>query len=181
MQKHLIIVCVKILFMATMICQPHISMASVWQINIGLIYPTSGSLASLGKTALNGHQFAVDEINSYGGIHSLGGAKLKVIVGDSEGDPVAGVKEAYRLAKNNVVAFIGSYQSTVTYATTEVAEKLAIPYIVSTAIADSITKRGFKYTFRPESTLSDFVRDEFKFIKDVSENTGRFVKTVASL
>lgn len=151
------------------------------EVSIGLILPQSGALSSVALTHYRGHMFAIDEINSKGGIHSLGNAKLKLIIGDSHGDPVVGIREMQRLAKEGVVAFIGAYQSSVTYPTTEIAEKLQRPYIVTTALSDNLTKRGLKYTFRTGATLSDFVKIQFEFIKYASKKKDHSVKNIALL
>ena len=58
------------------------------EIKIGMLYPLSGPISSLGKLSVNGHKFAVDQINAQGGIKSLGGAKIKLVIADTEGNCV---------------------------------------------------------------------------------------------
>ena len=50
--------------------------AAAKEVNIGVLYPTSGSQAQFGQMCVNAIKLAVDDINSAGGIKSLGGAKI---------------------------------------------------------------------------------------------------------
>ena len=45
-------------------------------VNIGALYPTTGSFAQIGQGCVNAARLAVQMINDAGGIKSLGGAKL---------------------------------------------------------------------------------------------------------
>jgi branched-chain amino acid transport system substrate-binding protein len=126
-------------------------------VKVGVLLPLSGSVAPIGQNNRRGHELAVDEINAAGGIKSLGGAKLVLVDGDTQGNPNVGIQETEKLAGKGVVAIMGAYQSNVTFPTTQIAEKLQVPYIDPVAIADSITEgRNFKYTFKfsPKATSS---------------------------
>ena len=81
-------------------------------IKVGILLPLSGPAAPIGVNSLNGHKMAVEEINSAGGIPSLGGAKIELVVADSGGDPKNGLTQAERLiTKDKVVSIMGAYQS----------------------------------------------------------------------
>ncbi len=134
-------------------------------VKIGALLPLSGPLARIGKTHMRGHEFAVSEINALGGIHSLGGAKIKMIYADTMGDPVRGMEETKHLIETGVISIMGAYQSAVVIPSSEIAEKERVPYIVTTALSDKITQRKMHYLFRPEANISDFVRDEIRFIE----------------
>lgn len=54
-------------------------------IKIGSIHPLTGSYAYEAQSIINAQQLAVDEINAAGGIKSMGGKKLELVVGDSQG------------------------------------------------------------------------------------------------
>jgi len=152
------------------------------EIKIGMLYPVSGPISSLGKLCVNGHKFAVDQINAQGGIKSLGGAKIKLIIADTEGKPEIGMAETEKLIKNeNVVALFGAYQSSVTFPTTQVAEKYKTPFIVPLAVADPITDRGFKYTFRTNFKASWTGKWSFDILKWLGKSTGKMPKTVVLL
>jgi branched-chain amino acid transport system substrate-binding protein len=148
-------------------------------VKIGILLPLSGSVAPIGQNNRRGHELAVEEINASGGIKSLGGAKLVLVDGDTQGNPNVGIQETEKLARKDVVAIMGAYQSNVTFPTTQIAEKLKVPYIDPVAIADTITEgRNFKYTFKVSPKASWYARDQLAFVKWVGEKTGQPVKSV---
>jgi branched-chain amino acid transport system substrate-binding protein len=148
-------------------------------LKIGILLPLSGSVAPIGQNNRRGHELAVEEINAAGGIKSLGGAKLVMVDGDTQGNPNVGIQETEKLGQKGVVAILGAYQSNVTFPTTQIAEKLGIPYIDPVAIADSITEgRNFKYTFKVSPKASWYARDQIAFVKWVGETSGKPVSSV---
>jgi len=56
-------------------------------VNIGGLYPVTGSFAQIGQGCVNAAKLAVEMVNDAGGIKSLGGAKLNLIVSDVQSDP----------------------------------------------------------------------------------------------
>ena len=154
-------------------------LALAQEIKVGVLIPLSGSMAVIGENLVMAHDFAVKEINDAGGIKSLKGAKIKLIYADTRGDPKIGMSEAERLIlREGVVAIMGAFQSSVSYTSTEVAEKYKIPYLVPNSLMDAITERGFKYTFRVEQKGSLWARDQIDFIMDMSKQTGKAAKSV---
>jgi branched-chain amino acid transport system substrate-binding protein len=148
-------------------------------VKVGILLPLSGPVAPIGQNNRRGHALAIDEINAAGGIKSLGGAKLVMIDGDTQGNPKVGIQEAEKLASQGVSVIMGAYQSNVTFPTTQIAEKVGVPYIDPVAIADSITEgRNFKYTFKIAPKASWYARDQLKFIKWVGEKSGRPIKRI---
>ncbi len=151
-------------------------------IKVGAIYPLTGDLAKLGEENKDGLQLAIDEINAAGGIKSMGGAKIELVWGDTQGKPEVGIGEVTRLVQQeNVVTIIGAYQSGVTTPATQEAERLSTPFIVSMAVSDKITERGFKYTFRICPKASWYAKDQVNFLKDLKTLVGLDVKKVALL
>jgi branched-chain amino acid transport system substrate-binding protein len=148
-------------------------------IKVGILLPLSGSVAPIGINNRRGHELAIEEINAAGGIKALGGAKLVMVDGDTQGNPNVGIQETEKLAQQGVVAIMGAYQSGVTFPTTQIAEKLKVPYIDAVAIADSITEgRNFKYTFKVSPKASWYARDQLAFLKSIGEQSGNPVKSV---
>ncbi len=123
-------------------------------ITIGSIHPLTGGLAGAGKPMDEAVKLAVDDINAAGGIKAMGGAKLKVASGDSQGKPEVGQSEAQRLISAGAVALVGTYQSDVTQNVASAAERSQVPLVIDVAVADQILKQGYKYTFRvqPDAT-----------------------------
>ena len=150
----------------------------VAEVKVGIIEPLSGPMALIGDNELKAFQFAVKRINEAGGIKSLGGAKLVPLIGDSEGKPEVGMSQAERLINGGAVLLSGANQSAVVFSATQVAEKFKTPFIVSTGVADPITERGFKYTFRVMGTASMLSKLFFAFLKEIGTMTGKPVKTI---
>jgi branched-chain amino acid transport system substrate-binding protein len=155
--------------------------AEVKEVLIGNLHPLTGPLAPIGLQNSWGIKMAVEEINASGGIKSLGGAKFTVIDADTEGKPEVGMSECEKLIRKGVITIIGAYQSSTTYTTTVIAEKNKVPYLVPIAVADDITERGFKYTFRSHGNASGISRDCMKFIQYLNKITGKNYDKLALL
>jgi branched-chain amino acid transport system substrate-binding protein len=160
---------------------PNVLRAAPKEIVIGHIHPLSGFLAFDGKELANGIDLAVKEINEAGGIKSLGGATLKVLAADSEGKPDVAIREVERLYKEGAVAISGCYQSSVTLVATQIAEKFKVPFVVSVAVADEVTSRGFKYTFRVQPNAEQMASQAAKHLSEIIKASGSNAKTIAYL
>src|SRR5262245_53818391 len=66
-------------------------------IKVGVVSPISGALAEVGGDCRLGAQMAADAINAAGGIKSMGGAKIELLLADSETKPEVARSEADRL------------------------------------------------------------------------------------
>lgn len=117
------------------------------EVIIANLHPVTGFVALDGKVATAGCQTAVDEINEAGGIKSLG-KKLKLITGDTQGKNDVASVETQRVIQEGAVGVVGSYLSSTTRITTQVAEQNKTPHVADEGVADEIMERGFKYTFR---------------------------------
>jgi branched-chain amino acid transport system substrate-binding protein len=112
----------------------------------------------------------------------LGGAKFKLVFGDSQSKPDVGASETERIIqREGVAAFIGAYQSAVTMVTTEVAERYKMPWLVTGSVADKITERGFKYVFRPNNKAVYDATEQLEAIATLAKETGKGPKTIAIL
>jgi len=152
------------------------------KIRVGALFPLTGDLKDKGTDSANGVRLAAEEINRAGGIAALGGAELEIVFADTQGKPEVGARETERLIKEEgVTAVIGTYQSSVTKTASQTAEKLETPFIVSISIADIITERVFRYTFRIQPKAGFYARDQIQFLKDLEKLAGVSVKRVALL
>src|SRR5512143_1179851 len=86
------------------------------EILIGSVQPATGVIADLGIADRRANQLAVDDINARGGIKSMGGAKLKLLLGDCEAKEELGRSEAERLIKEGAVCLTGPFLSGVAIA-----------------------------------------------------------------
>jgi len=154
--------------------------AGAKEVKIGNILPLSGPSASVGIQNQKAIELATEYINKAGGIKSLGGAKIVNIFTDSKGDPTVGVSATEQLINSDKVSIIsGCWNSAVTYPSTQVAERYQIPFVVPVSVADKITDRGFKYTFRIAAKDGWWARDQFRFLDDMKKATKADLKTIA--
>src|SRR5215475_13466067 len=94
------------------------------EVEVALIVPLSGPWARQGQLERMGAEMAIDDINKAGGIKSMGGAKMKLIVSDAGDSAEKAKNAAQRLVAQNpdVVGGIGAWLSSFTLAVTEVTE-----------------------------------------------------------
>ena len=173
----LIIIALLLLFSG---CKGDTKTKTVEKVNIGVLLPLSGDLASHGEDMKKGVELAVEEVNVAGGIASLGKAKLQLIVGDSQSNPDIGAQEAERLIEEEGVVAIICYASSISMMATQVAERLETPILI-VATSDSLTERGFRYTFRTNPRGEFYGRDQVRFLMDLDELAGYPVHRVALL
>jgi branched-chain amino acid transport system substrate-binding protein len=142
--------------------------ASGETIKVGALYPLTGADAGwAGDPYIKSHQMAIDAINAAGGISCMGGAKLELVKGDTQGKAEAGNAEMERLiTKEGVVAVFGSALSGTTLPASEISDKYEVPYIVPNALDGVITDRGLKFVFQTVSTLQQWGADDAQWAKD---------------
>lgn len=148
-------------------------------VKIGLIGPLSGPWARQGALMKLGGEMAVDEINSSGGIKSLGGAKLELIIVDAGDSAEKAKNAAQRLVSQepDLVGGMGSWLSSFTLAVTEVTERAQLPWL-TLSYSDVITSRGFKYVFQTSPTGATQANAAVPAMVELAESaTGKRPKT----
>lgn len=148
------------------------------EVKIGHIHPLSGGLALEGNEMKDAITLAVEEVNAAGGIKSLGGAKITLLHGNSEGSPEKGAAEAERLIGEGVVGLLGAYQSAVAFITTQVAERRRTPFVITVAVADEILRRGFRYSFRVQPNAEAMARYGVEYLTTLAKTSGAEVRTI---
>jgi branched-chain amino acid transport system substrate-binding protein len=151
-------------------------------VKIGVIMPLSGNSASAGKADLAAIEVAAQIVNeghpelkglpigTTPGLPKLGGAKLKLIAADHQGNPTEGQNQTLRMiTQEHVVAMEGSYHSNVTFTATAVAERYGVPFVVGESVAANITSRGFKWVFRTTPIAGDFGNAYMEFLGDLKK------------
>ena len=151
---------------------PTLLRAAPSTIKIGSVQPATGPLAVIGVGQRRGNQLAVDYINSKGGIQSLGGAKLELLLGDSESKPEIGRSEADRLIKEGAAVMTGPFQSGVALAISTLCEQRQVPFVMDVAALDKITEKGYKHTFRVFITVKGLLSGAVKYLKMVTDLKG---------
>lgn len=142
---------------------PAMAWSKTKEINVGVILPLSGANAQFGINSRQGIELVADEINAAGGIKSMGGAKIKLIVADSTSAPTTAATVAQRLiSQNDCVAILGAFASSLTLAISEVTERRGIPFLTM-SFSDQITERGFKNIFQVVSKGSLIGKCQFDY------------------
>lgn len=148
---------------------------------IGSLHPTTGPVAYDGQSIANGFQLAIDQKNAAGGIQSLGGAKMKILLVDTQSKPKVGEAAAAKLIRDGCVALAGAYNSPVTMVTTQVAERQGIPQIITISVADEILQRGYKYCFRVQPDSTNMAGLTCKYVRELDNMTNIGLKTIAHI
>lgn len=137
-------------------------------VNIGALYPLTGSFAQIGQGCVNAAKLAVQMVNDAGGIKSLGGAKLNLIISDVQSDTTVTRTETDRLISGYRPAAVhGCFASALTLIASEVAERAKTPLITGSS-TDQLNK-GRHYTFTPFSRASQFALAQLQMSKLVSD------------
>ena len=150
-------------------------------VSVGLIAPMSGVYARYGQVMRMGAEMGVKDINEQGGIQSLGGAKMKLVVVDSGDSTEKSKSAAQRMVAEypDLVAGTGAYLSSFTLAGTEVTERAKLP-MLTLSYSDQITNRGFEYIFQTSAPAGKQAEIAIPMILDLAEKaSGKRPKTVA--
>ena len=112
------------------------------ELSIGLVYPVTGRLASVGMEMGSGFELALEEINN----SQLGNTKLKFITEDSQSTPEGAIEAFNKLIhQDGVSVILGPASSSATEAAFPIAQQSGVVAISATAAA-----RGL-------GTIGDFV------------------------
>jgi branched-chain amino acid transport system substrate-binding protein len=150
-------------------------------VKIGALHPVSGSFAVDGLQMRRGAELAVEAINARGGIASLGGRKVELITGDTQGKVQVGQSEAQRLISEGAVGLVGTYQSAVSTNVAVVAERNRVPFVMDVTASDEIFNNGYRYSFRVQPGSTVIATAAARYLDEVSEEAGRPVEQVAFL
>lgn len=133
---------------------------AVETVNIGAIFPLTGSAASTGVKLKYAVETAQEIINGEhpdiavplakdAGLPGLGGAKVNFIFADHQANPEVAKSEAERLIQNEKVAgLVGCYHSSCTKPASAVAEAYGKPFVAGSSSSAALTERGLKYFVR---------------------------------
>jgi branched-chain amino acid transport system substrate-binding protein len=138
-------------------------------VNIGGLYPVTGSMAQIGVGIVAAAKLAVEMVNEAGGIKSLGGAKMNLIISDIQSDTTVTRTETDRLISGNKLSAIhGCFASAFTLIASEVAERAKMPLLTGSS-SDQLNK-GRSYTFTPFARASQFAKAQLQMSKLVGDS-----------
>jgi branched-chain amino acid transport system substrate-binding protein len=164
------------------------SFAQAKEVVIGVLYPMSGASAQIGVDARHALETAADIVNGVhdvnlptarnAGIKSLGGAKIRLVVADHQGDPQKGRSETERLiTQDKVSAIIGAFHSSVSATASVACERYGVSYIAADSSSPSLHRRNLQYFFRPSAHDEMFSAIMFDFL-DAKRAAGQTIKSV---
>ena len=136
--------------------------ASVGEVRIGVLAPTSGPSRAAGIQAQRGAELAASLVNGdqgptpllgTGGLAGVGGATLRIVKEDTRGKEDVGEAAAAKLvAEDKVVGLVGAFDTEVTKVASLRTERLRVPFVNGDTSADFLTERGLDWFFRTGPT-----------------------------
>lgn len=144
-------------------------------IRIGAVFPLSSNAADLVGPELAGVQIAVDLINADGGV---AGRRVELEVRDlrSRADAEAVM---FELRDDGVEIVLGAYDSAISIAASEAANRAGLLYWEAGAVADRLTGRGLPMVFRVGASGAKLGSNSATFA--ATELAGRLGKAVGEL
>jgi branched-chain amino acid transport system substrate-binding protein len=157
-------------------------------VKIGVVHPVTGPLAEPGQACRAGVQMAADAINAAGGIKSLGGDKIELLLGDTQTKGDVARTEAERVVNQGAQVLLGAFDSGNIMAMVPVAQQRRVPFLVDVGAADPITanvaksvKEGqqkVQYVYRNFPTGSSFGKRAVQYFNEIFKETGQSPKRV---
>ncbi len=138
------------------------SRADANTVRVGVAFPTSGNLAKIGQSCTRGTQIAADIANAQGK-----GTKIELDKVDVP-TAVAAVHEVNRLIlKEDIRVIVGTYASPSSMAASGITERNRAVLWEVAATDPRLTRRGFKYVFRPNPDATMYGPATVRFLEEV--------------
>src|SRR5437870_2394517 len=157
-------------------------------IKVGIIHTVTGPLAEPGQACRLGAQMAADAINAAGGIKSMGGARIELILGDTQTKADVARAEAERLINAGAQLLMGTFNSGDTAAVVPVAQQRRVPFLVDISAADPITanvaksvrdgQQKVQYVYRNFPTGTLFGQRAVQYFTEIFKESGVSPKRV---
>ena len=131
-------------------------------IRIGAVQPMSGAYSALGQESEPAFEWMIRKINDEGGIRSMGGAKIEVVLADDASNPSRTVAEARRLATQQGAAMIvGGILTGQMMALAPALDELKLPALslwAGMSRSPYVFSMGFPYERGYAQTMADFAQ-----------------------
>jgi branched-chain amino acid transport system substrate-binding protein len=146
-------------------------------IKVGVVSPITGAMAEVGGDCRLGAQMAADAINAAGGIKSMGGARLELLLADSETKVDVARSEADRLIGAGAQMLTGGFHSAHVAGISSLAQQRRVPYMIDITAADSITaniaksvregQQKVQYVYRNFPSAVTFGKNAVRYMTDI--------------
>src|SRR4029453_2128826 len=151
-------------------------------IKVGVVSPITGAMAEVGGDCRLGAQLAAEAIHAAGGIKSMGGAPLEVLLADSEKKVEVARSEADRLIAAGAQVLTGAFHSAHIAAISSLAQQRRVPYVIDITSADSITaniaksvregQQKVQYVYRNFPSAVTFGKNAVKYMTEIFREAG---------
>jgi branched-chain amino acid transport system substrate-binding protein len=162
-------------FVVTLLGAP----AFAQDIVLGASVQLTGPVANTGRYYKDAYEFAIDKINSAGGV-KVGDTKHKLVLKlyDNQSDVNLSVRQYTQLiSQDKVNLLLGPFASNFALADSAVSEKYEVPMVQGGGASDQIFSRKFKYIFGTLAPASNYFASTIDMLKQLSPAP----KTVALL
>lgn len=138
----------KITVVAAIAAAAGVAMAQEMVVKIGHVAPISGPQATYGRDNENGALMAIDDLNAAGVVIGGKKVKLQLVAEDDAADPKQGAAVAQKLCDAKVNGVVGHLNSGTTIPASKIYHDCGIPMVTPSSTNPSLTKPGYKTTFR---------------------------------
>jgi len=150
------------------------------EVVIGSNHPLTGPTAYNGTRMDEAVKLAATLKNENGGIESMGGAEVRVVSEDNQGEQELGSEAAQSLVDEGADVLTGCFSSPVTEDATRVAESEEVPFVISAAAdADILQETPLEYVYRPQPSSLRMAENHAQYLVEVAGNNGIGVETAA--
>lgn len=159
--KCLLLVC--LLFLTGNVC---CFVPPAWgqSIRLGEINPLTGNLALHGLEIHQGIVYAVEEINSQGGLH---GRQVELVSRDDQSRPDVALNQTQDLLfREKVVGLLGGYVDSLVGPISSLAARNGTPYVAAASLQKSLTAQKNPFFFRV-SSMTGIVHPLGRFLTEV--------------
>jgi len=157
-------------------------------VKIGVISPITGFLAEVGGDSRLGAVLGAENVNATGGIASLGGAKIELLLADSETKPEVARSEADRLINAGARLLTGGFHSGHVAVISSLAQQRRVPYLIDICGADQPTaniaksvregQQKVQYVYRNFPGTMTFGRNAVRYMTEIFKETNVAPKRV---
>lgn len=138
-------------------------------VKYALITSITGGNAQLGYYQQAGAEFMTKKINEEGGIKSLGGAKIELVIGDHQSDATLIQSVAERILEDeDVLAVTGAGTSSYAMSLLPTTEKYQVCLLTANC-AESIVQSGYEYVVQSSALAAETGATQVEFLKYLSD------------
>ena len=146
------------------LCAP--AAAQVKSIKIAAPFGLTGPEGPFAKPYISGLELAIKYINDNGGIRSLGGARLELMLQDSQSDPKNAVRLLREMKEQGAVMAVAPFASGLVLAAKPVLTELDLPIIVPSLARQITEDNPNKVIWRISNIDEAMVNDAMTFIEE---------------